>query len=30
MTMVGLADLGYLTPPAEPEKDLSMIYLRLK
>lgn len=30
MTMMGLVDLGYLTPPADPKTDLSMIYLRLK
>lgn len=30
MTMIGLVDLGYLAPPADPKTDLSMIYLRLK
>ena len=30
MTMMGLVDLGCLTPPANPKSDMSMIYLRLK
>lgn len=30
MTMMGLVDMGYLTPPADPKADLSMIYLRIK
>ena len=30
ITMMGLVDIGYLTPPVDPKTDLSMIYLRIK